>query len=112
MPDSERTVREGIVGYRNYGSDKQEFVRADMENVETLREFLTEMFSGESDITELGKEHILPLLEQGGAQSVMDLGGVRQLDVLNAPQLIDAVRQQVPHEVAMFIHNAKAGGNT
>ena len=44
-----------ILGVRNYKSDKDEFVFADFIDMRVLADFLTEVFTTESDITPAGK---------------------------------------------------------
>lgn len=110
--DSKDVIRRNILGYRNYKSDKKEFFKEDFESLEVLREFLEEMFTGESDITGIGREFLLQRLRSSdAAQRVMDLGGVRILNVKTAQELIGAVERQKPHEIAMFIAEAKENQN-
>ncbi|MEK9156816.1 MAG: hypothetical protein AAB448_01615 [Patescibacteria group bacterium] len=106
--DSTITIEKGILGYRNYKSDKKEFFKEDFENSEMLQSLLNEMCIGESDITELGKDFLLEQFAKSDlAQKIVDIGGVVE-DDLNTPNaIIERVRSQKPHEIAMLIHEAR-----
>mgnify|MGYP001607132025 FL=1 len=108
MHDSEIVAKRGICGYRNYKSDKGEFFKEDFENPSILQLFLDEMCTGESDITELGKIFLLEKFATTGlAQKVIDIGGVTEDGLESIEAIRDRVQSQKPHEVAMFIAEAR-----
>ncbi len=108
MKDNQEVIKRGILGYRNYPSDKKEFFKEDFEDTGTLQEFLDEIITGESDITELGKNVLLEMFDVSDlAQRILDNGGLREVDVTAANQIRNIVLRQEPHVVAAFISEAR-----
>lgn len=105
--DSEDVVKEGIIGYRNYKSEKNKFFEEDFEDPKTIGIFLEEVSNGESDLTNFGKEFFLKKLQETGvAQKVLD-AGKGPYDVSNTAELTALVEKMSPHETASFIKDAR-----
>ncbi len=107
LKDSEGTIKEGVMGYRNYKSEKNKLFEEDFEDPKNIGIFLEEVSNGESDLTNLGKAFLLKKLQETDiAQKVLD-AGKGSYDVSNTAELTALVEKMSPHETASFIKEAR-----
>ncbi|MEK9157086.1 MAG: hypothetical protein AAB448_03075 [Patescibacteria group bacterium] len=107
LKDSERAIKEGIMGYRNYKSEKNKFFEEDFEDAKNIGIFLEEVSNGESDLTNFGKAFLLKKLQETDiAQKVLD-ARKGPYDASSTRELVSLVEKMSPHETASFMKGAK-----
>lgn len=96
-----------VLGVRNYNSDKSEFFKTDFLNVDELRVFLNEVATGESDITQKGKDFLLKMDIENVAEKIAVAGGIQEENAMTKSEIINFVKSAQPFFTREFIVEAR-----
>ena len=105
-----------ILGVRLYKSDKKEFVVADFVDIDVLKVFLTEVSTGESDITPAGKMFLdkcygfedlaVEIALDGGCALVRELSTQKEI-LATQEEILEWLKSLEPMQTITFIEEAR-----
>src|ERR1043166_2833215 len=107
--ESAAAFQNKILGVRNYKSDKKEFVVTDLLDMEVLKVFLTEVSTGESDITPAGKVFLDKCygFEDLAAEIALDGGCALVRELSTQKEILEWLKSLEPMQTITFIEEAR-----
>jgi len=103
-----RFNKKELLGFRNYRSDKMYFYKEDFDDIKNLQGFLSEVSTGESDITKEGKSYLLELGHEQTALNLEALGGIVEDGATTQEQIQLFIHNLEPLYTRKFIESARA----